>query len=66
MSVPTWNSRLTRPRESKHSLVSRISPSTLLRYSSCRSTISRSTSWGEAPGQRVLTVICGRVTSGVS
>ncbi len=41
-------------------------PSTLVSCSSCSMTISCSTSCGLAPGQSVVTVMIGIVTSGVS
>jgi hypothetical protein len=66
MSVPTLNSRAMIPAESWLSEVIFVSPSTLCRNSSCSRTISRSISCGLAPGQRVVTVIVGICTSGVS
>ncbi len=66
MSVPTRNSSVIRDCESELSELIFESPSTLLSCSSCSSVISRSISWGLAPGQRVSIVIVGVWTSGVS
>ena len=66
MFVPTANSSLMLPIESKLSDDSFVIPSTLFSFSSCSRTISCSTSCGEAPGQRVSTVNVGVSTSGVS
>ena len=52
--------------ESELSLLNSSRPSTLFNCSSCSSTISFSTSCALAPGQSVVMVISGSVTSGVS
>ena len=57
---------MIRDRESELSELIFLSPSTLLSCSSCSRVISRSTSCGLAPVQRVSTVIVGVCTSGVS
>ena len=64
MFVPTMNSSRMRPAELLSEVILRTpsTPSLLL----LPSTISRSTSCGLAPGQRVSTVIVGVSTSGVS
>ena len=60
------NSRLIQARPERALLSISSSPSRPLSASSWRSTISRSTSIGAAPGQAVRTLIKGLRTSGVS
>ncbi len=66
MSVPTARVSVICPCPSLDELSILMTPSRVLSCSSCSWTISRSTSTGLAPGQRVVMVITGSSTSGVS
>ena len=66
MFWPTLNSRVTWPRLSSDRLDISTRPSRPLSFFSWRLTISRSTSAGAAPPQKVLIEIMGLRTSGAS